>query len=165
MEHIDSDIKKLKKEILNLLVGKGEDRVLTKKDVLNELDKPLINATENVPPDLFRTDTPESFERLTLSEKDLKEFLTVFKWFKVAEERICFSNPEPDVYYVHYDPRDETIKNMLDAFFDLFTAKFVRMAARQTVELSDRNTWKWSDVLVMFEKGLKSKNKTKSSKV
>lgn len=156
MEEIGDNLKRLKKEVLDLLIGRSEDRYLSKGEVLRELDKPLLNIPDRIPENIFKPVDAKFNGKLTLSENDLKEFLAVLNWFKTDTGKICFSNPEPDVYYVHYDDSDPTVKNIIDTFFDLFTAKFIRMSVRQKIELSNRDKWKWSDVLKMLEEGLKT---------
>ena len=160
MEEIGENLKRLKKEVLNLIVGKTEDKYLSKNEILKELDKPLINISESLPENFFKPVNSKLTEKLTLSEKDLKEFLAVLNWFKIDREKISFSNPEPDIYYVHYDAADPTVKNVVDTFFDLFTAKFLRMSVRQKIELSEKSKWKWSEVLKLLEEGLKSGSKS-----
>lgn len=159
MEEIGENLKRLKKEVLNLLIGRLEDRYMSKTEVLKELEKPLINIQEKIPETLFKPVNPQLTGKLTLSENDLKEFLAVLNWFKTDTEKISFSTPEPEVYYVHYDPSDPVAKNIIDTFFDLFTAKFVRMGVRQKIELSEKSKWKWSEVLKLLEEGLKTEGK------
>ncbi|WEU40418.1 MAG: hypothetical protein OdinLCB4_000345 [Candidatus Odinarchaeum yellowstonii] len=160
MEEIGENLKRLKKEVLNLLIGRLEDRYLSKSEVLKELDKPLINVTDKIPENIFKPVNPQLADKITLSENDLKEFLAVLNWFNIDTGKIGFSNPEPDLYYVHYDASDLNVKNIIDTFFDLFTAKFLRMTVKQKIELSERSKWKWSDVLKMLEEGLKTSGKT-----
>ncbi|MHA1754217.1 MAG: hypothetical protein ACTSYR_01725 [Candidatus Odinarchaeia archaeon] len=157
MENIGENLKKLKKEILNLLIGDIENKEMSKKDVLFELEKPLIKVKEDL--DFKLCDQPpENFnEKLTLSKNDLNEFLTVLDWFKIPEEHWCITNPEPDLYYFYYQAEDESIKNVLKAFFDLFAAKYVRMLVKQKITFSKKQKWKWNEVLALFEEGLKTK--------
>jgi hypothetical protein len=157
LEKVGKNLKKMKKEILNLLVGKTEDKIMNKKDVLYELEKPLIKIIDIDIDNLCVTD-PGSFDNsLSFSYRDLMEFMTVLTWFKISNDKWCVTNPEPELYYLHYNKNDEEIKPTLEAFFDLFSAKYVRMAVKQKIELSKKEKWKWSEVLKLYEEGLKSK--------
>ncbi|MHA1238129.1 MAG: hypothetical protein ACTSSJ_02575 [Candidatus Odinarchaeia archaeon] len=155
MSAIDGEAENRIRKILELMFGGVEDRVLSKKEIIRELDKDIALPKPSKMDNLC-TEAPKDLTcKLPVSKDDLPVIVSLLESFNTPDTKWKILKQYAESFFILYDPNCKEAKSAVNAFINLFSTKLVKLEVKNKILLSNKKTWKWKDVLNMVAEGIK----------